>query len=508
MKISYFITLLVAGCCATEAPPTKEVTEKEGTIANVTKISRGAFSKKSIGTGSTYSSYLSRPTLTGEPYLSGYRGIAETQGSSDGEPNYMGALTKPSARKHTFGSYGSVDSGKGQAWLTKSAGLQGQQLNIEYSNYGSPSSDYSNTYSSGYPEYNSGTYSSYNGQKNPYSANYQGGTDQNYGVASQHSYGSSDYSGYGSQGSNGYSSGSSQWPSATYGQQQYGYSNSNDGWQSGQGQQSAWGNDKNVNTAGYRNLQVEQMFPVEGSTDYSNQMQRGGYENGGYGYGTNEGSDYQHGIGMSSYSGNGQKNYGTADQSGYSSQPSTYQSSNYGTPTYSTVPGGTVGPQYGYGTDDYSGQYGASSNDGYGYPGTKYSSYGTSQGYDKFTPQSQYATNYVSSQTASYGSANTANYGSGNYDQSGNYQSTSYNSYTPTDYTSYTGAHNANNGYRSTDNSYGLSYSSYAKPQVEFAMNFGYGSQKTARNVDVTPKLTNNLSPVLAVEDGYKAKNA
>ncbi|RCN48602.1 hypothetical protein ANCCAN_05240 [Ancylostoma caninum] len=463
-----------------------------------------------MGTGSTYSSYLSRPTLTGEPYLSGYRGIPETQGSSDGEPNYMGALTKPSARKHTFGSYGSVDSGKGQAWLTKSAGLQGQQLNAEYSSYGSPSSDYSNTYSSGYPEYNSGTYSSYSGQKNPYSANYQGSTDQNYGVVPQHSYGSSDYSGYGSQGSNGYSSGSSQWPSATYGQQQYSYTNPNDGWQSAQGQPSTWlqtGNDKNVNSAGYRNLQVEHMFPVEGSTDYSNQMQRGGYSNGGYGYGTNDGSaDYQQGL--SSYSNTGQKNYGTTGQSEYGSQPATYQSSNYATPTYSSVPGGTVGRQYGYGNGEYPSQYGGASNDGYTYSGTKYSSYGTSQDYDKFSAQSQYATSYVPSQTANYGTGNSANYGTGNYDQSGNYQSTSYNSYTPTDYTSYAGAHNTNNGYRSADNSYGLGYSSYAKPQVEFAMNFGYGSQKAARNVDITPKLTNNVSPALAVEDGYKARNA
>ncbi|EYC22634.1 hypothetical protein Y032_0017g3467 [Ancylostoma ceylanicum] len=368
---------------------------------------------------------------------------------------------------------------------------------------GSPSTDYSNSYSSGYPEYNTATYSSYSGQKNPYGTNYQGGSDQNYGVASQHSYGTTDYSGYGTQGSNGYSSGNSQWPSTTYGQQQYGYGNSNDGWQPAQSQQSSWQQTGNSgNSAGYRNLQVEQMFPMEGTTDYSNQMRGGGYDNSGYGYGTNEGSDYQQSAGMSGYSNTGQNNYGTTDQSHYGSQPS-YQSSNYGTPTYSTATVGTGGRQFGYGNNDYSNQY-SGSNDGYSYSGTKYSSYGTSQDYDRFTPQPQYVTSYVPTQTTSYGNNN---YGAGNYDQSGGYQSSNYNPYTSSDYSSYSGAQNTNNGYRS-DNSYGIGYSAYSKPQVEFAMNFGYGSQKNGRNIDVTPKLTNNLSPMLATDDGYKAKNA
>lgn len=342
----------------------------------------------------------------------------------------------------------------------------------------------------------------YSGQKNPYGANYQGGADQNYGVATQHSYGNSDYSGYGSQGSNGYSAGNTQWPNPTYGQQQYGYSNANDGWQSAQSQQSAWSqpaNEKNVNSFGesnarYGNLRVEKMLAIDGINEYSNLMQSNGYDNSGYGYGTNEGPDYQQGYGMSSYSNTGQKNYGATDQSHYSNEPISFQNSNYGNPTYITVPVADIERQFGYGNSDYSNQYGRSSNDGYGgYAGTKYSTYGTSQDYDKFAPQSQYISSYVPTVPTQ-----TANYGTGNYDQTD-----SYNPYMSTDYT---GAQNTNNAYRS-DNSNGFGYSSYVKPQVDFTMNIGYGSQKNARNVDITPKLTNNLPPVVITDDGYKAKN-
>ncbi|VDL78203.1 unnamed protein product [Nippostrongylus brasiliensis] len=57
---------------------------------------------------------------------SGYRGIPDTQTSSGDGPNYMGALTKANkAGKHTFGSYGSIDSEKAQIWQPHPTGSSG-----------------------------------------------------------------------------------------------------------------------------------------------------------------------------------------------------------------------------------------------------------------------------------------------------------------------------------------------------------------------------------------------
>ncbi|XGW15101.1 hypothetical protein V3C99_000971 [Haemonchus contortus] len=87
------------------------------------KGSKGAFYRKATRTGSTYSTNPFQVEYTGEPYLSGYRGIPEGQETSSGGPNYMGALTKSNkAGKHTFGSYGSIDSEKAQMWQSRSMG--------------------------------------------------------------------------------------------------------------------------------------------------------------------------------------------------------------------------------------------------------------------------------------------------------------------------------------------------------------------------------------------------
>ncbi|WKY01628.1 hypothetical protein Q1695_015553 [Nippostrongylus brasiliensis] len=89
------------------------------------KSGRGAFSRKTQKTGSSFSPY-SFSEYAGEPYLNGYRGIPDTHTSSGDGPNYMGALTKTNkAGKHTFGSYGSIDSEKAQIWQPHPTGSSG-----------------------------------------------------------------------------------------------------------------------------------------------------------------------------------------------------------------------------------------------------------------------------------------------------------------------------------------------------------------------------------------------
>ncbi|ETN68287.1 hypothetical protein NECAME_15894 [Necator americanus] len=468
-------------------------------VSEPTSSRKGAFSRKPTGTGSTYSIYGTRSQFTGEPYLNGYRGIPETQDTSIDMSNYVGALTKPSARKHTFGSYGTADSGRTQAWLSRSIGSGQQQFNTGHSGYGmlellitamnypikeknhkKPlSTDFTNSYSNGYGEYNNGGSPSFGTYENPYSAGYQGGNDQDYGITNQQSHAGIDYSGYGSQTANGFSTATPEWSAQGYGpnDQGTGYG-STGGWQSAQNQYSTWQqplyvtNTANMNgqstAGGYPTLQVEQM--PKNLMGYGSQAQIGGYENGGYGYGTIDGGQTV------------QQNYGRdGDYSSYSTQMPSYQNMNYGSSPYGN------GQQLGYGKSDY--YTGDSGTDSFNYQVTSYPSYGSAQGYDNYGSQSQYESTYTQRPTSGYGSSSY-------------YQKGGYSPSATSDFSSYTSDYGTNNGYRSEYGG-GSDYQTYVRPQVKYSLNGGYGSQKAA---SASAKLTNRL--ILPVEDGYKAKNA
>ncbi|CAJ0598042.1 unnamed protein product [Cylicocyclus nassatus] len=427
---------------------------------DLTSNANGAFARTPSGTGSSiYTVYGPQTTLTGEPYLSGYRGIPDTHESTAVQPNYVGALTKPSTRKHTFGSYGSIDSVKSQSWQQPVTD-QGQYGSSDY-NYGPPSFEQPNTFA---------TYSSYNGDyngysmQNPYGAAYQGGSDQNYEPLQQETYGTP-YSGYGTTRQSTTSTLGSSWPSQSYG------SFKMENWQPQiQIKPTTWqlsqyaGNKDNYDqtNSDYSGLKVEQM-PMNG---YGSQD---------YGYGTGSGSSYGTDL-LVGYSGVNTQIGGYT--SGYSKPMSSYKTHNYETPIY----GGQQGSTY-YGSD-YIDDYG-SFIDGYQH-GTG-SSQISGQEYSNPGSTSDYGSGYTPSQTFTSGGSS--------YQPTGYHNSGYQNPYSTLDFTGYN-SNNANDAYRSI-----------SRPGVDFLM-AGYGAQKGAASAKSAKKLTNNITPSMLVEDGYKTKSA
>ncbi|PIC37931.1 hypothetical protein B9Z55_010105 [Caenorhabditis nigoni] len=95
------------------------------------KFGLGAFERGNANTGATFS--RRGGSSTGNPYSSGYQGIPESQSSLPGER--MGGMTR--SGKRTFGSYGSVDTAKGQSSVNRAgtgSGWRGSSRNSDGEN--------------------------------------------------------------------------------------------------------------------------------------------------------------------------------------------------------------------------------------------------------------------------------------------------------------------------------------------------------------------------------------
>ncbi|VDO68658.1 unnamed protein product [Haemonchus placei] len=471
----------------------------------------GAFFRKATRTGSSYSTNPFQVEYTGEPYLSGYRGIPEGQEASSGGPNYMGALTKSNkAGKHTFGSYGSIDSEKAQMWQSRSMGsnVAGYDRSGSYAN----NVDYNGGYSMPSTVYISPE-STYSTRSNPYSASYQEGSDNNnYGNGNR--YGSSDYSNYGSQMSGGINTQSN---SQGYDYQRYsslptqGYDNTV--WLPyGTTRQSSWPQQSYQNVddgysqnSGYGNMEVEKM-PDSGymdyqypSSSYSTPTVSPGYTGDLYnsGNGASYGQVNQQNYNYGSYMSSGTTN------SGSSSQFPSFIETTYGMPS-------TGGSTYDNGNDyvqqgNYGNDYVQQGNYGNSNAWNQYSTSDTGSYQSTYQPSWNYGSPNVQS---SGGNGDydyykpTQGYGTGQSYGNAGYQSDTYNpGQTMGDYgNSYSG--NYGGGYQ--NNAQQGQYMNYGGgPQVEFTMNVGYGSSRTS-GVTTKPSLTNNIVSSGLDEDGYR----
>ncbi|KAK6045632.1 hypothetical protein COOONC_16863 [Cooperia oncophora] len=436
----------------------------------------------------------------------------------------MGALTRTNkAGKHTFGSYGSIDSEKAQMWQSQAVGSSsgGYGRSGTYGNnmdYSSGHSLPTTGYGSSEPAYSS---------SNPYSASYQGGSDNSYGTLGR--YSNNDYSNYGSQVASGMNS---QWNGQAYQPQSYsslptqGYDNF--GWQPYPTQESSWPQ-QNYQTAesdytqnsGYGNMQVEQMpssaysdyqYP---SSSYSTPKVKAGSTGGSYGAGN--GADYSQ-ANQQNY------NYGsymnTDAQTSYTGSSNQVPSYTYiaqamerqqvadqtTAPTTATFSKGTMAAattamsskgttaaatttamssKGNYGSTNNWNQYGSSDSSGYQTTYQPSWNYGSSDiqsgGYDYYKPAQEYST--------------AQNYGSAGY------QTSAYNpSQTTGNYgNSYGANYNYNNDYQQGQ------YSNYGGgPQMEFTMNVGYGSSRASKGTKGKQSLTNNAALSSLDEDGYR----
>ncbi|XGW15100.1 hypothetical protein V3C99_000971 [Haemonchus contortus] len=473
------------------------------------KGSKGAFYRKATRTGSTYSTNPFQVEYTGEPYLSGYRGIPEGQETSSGGPNYMGALTKSNkAGKHTFGSYGSIDSEKAQMWQSRSMGsnVAGYDRSGSYAS----NADYDGGYSIPSTVYISPE-STYSTRSNPYSASYQEGSDNSYGIGNR--YGSSDYSNYGSQMSSGMNTQSND---QGYDYQRYsslptqGYDNTV--WPPyGTTRQSSWPQQSYQNVdggysqnSGYGNMEVEKM-PDSGYMDYQ-------YSSSSYSTPTVSpgftGDSYSSGNGAS-YGQVNQQNYnygsiqgsGTA-YSGSSSQFPSFIETTYGVPS-------TGGSTYGNGNDyvqqgNYGNDYVQQGNYGNNNAWNQYSTSDPGSYQGTYQPSWDYGNVNVQSSSGSNGYdyyKPSQGYGTGQSYGNAGYQTDTYSPVQTTgDYSnSYAGNYGGyqNNAQQSQYMNYG------GGPQVEFTMNVGYGSSRTS-GVTTKPSLTNNIASNGLDEDGYR----
>lgn len=532
------------------------------------KSSRGTPSRKPVGTGSSFYSRPYQVEYTGEPYLSGYRGVPETQGSDVGEPNYMGALTRANtAGKHTFGSYGSIDSEKAQMWQKRPIGTSGGAYGVSSAGY--PSMGTSNGYSMPSTVPLALAASIYTVRQNPYSASYQAGSDMNYGIAGQHwgsdnsNYGSqiadgmdTQWNGEGFKKQQGYSTAEGQ----NYGEQQ-GYSNVG-GQQYGQqgydsiggqdyGQQQEYSfnnaNSQGFNQGGYSNVGVSGQQQEYGSSDAQNYDQQQGYgavtAQGGYGQpqsfanGANEANDKSSWKALPTQSSWPQQNYGQNSgfgnmlvekmpDIGYSGYP--YQAVNVQTETFG------VGSNTNYGRSNNLGSYIGSSGDvlssGSWFQPYTAPTYGAYQenppGYGSQTGTSNnggwngYEAAGTGQYLGDYGS--TQAYVPQSTQASVNGRTDYYGTPEPAQYSSTITAYPVS-GYGSTDNNYGDNYNGnynhlssgvqgagysspiYLRPDERFSMNTGYGSSVASKGV--MPKLTLTNS-VASGDDGYKKKAA
>ncbi|VDM70899.1 unnamed protein product [Strongylus vulgaris] len=207
----------------------------------------------------------------------------------------------------------------------------------------------------------------------------------------------------------------------------------------------------------------------------------GSYGNQEYGYGSDNDPAYGSDLG---YSENGQNAQFGSYSSGSVKPMNSYKPFNFGASSFGTLP-----TNVNYGNSDYSGEYGGSNSDVYNYQGTRFSQGSSPQSYGNPTLQSGYESGYTPVQTM--------NYAGGSYQPNG-YQHGEYQSpYTTSDSVGYGSGLKTNDAYRLI-----------SRPGTDYSMNFGYGAKKGPSGGGGTPKLTNNVSPAMLIEDGYKAKTA